>query len=659
MDDFFNFAVEFAVGSTGIRVHPAHCRAGQLRAFSFVELRSASSTTRRIVDEVVPDAAVPRGTVRLPVWMQVHDIDIGAGIVQQSPTRPTERLIVSQLSGAYECGGDMMHGDEDVMCECICRQLAGVVVARDSVFALNVRGCQCVFLVHAVDRDTACTVHRTTAVSLRAPHELVPSRARRVGALRLYAEELLDAVVARFALKAVPSALRSCGIVLVSGARGSGKSTVLALLRDALDARAVQVRCFDGVDCAGRTEDALVRKFSTRDGDIASLVIIVDDLFAAADAPVWRALARASSSHQQSQWCAVVASTHFSVPSELVGATVALRAPMIDAVLGDSLPALTHALPPIAARRAAAHASDQLRRQRDDRGRGGHDLVSAVRRAALFASADSDLSATTNTTTSLDALDSVPGYVELKAQLRELLVWPLQHHDAMARLGVTAARGVLLEGPSGCGKTLLATALLQSVPFAVFAVKASDLLSRYLGGTERAIRELFARARRAAPSVVWIDEIDVLAARREHEAGDGGDDALGRRTLSALLAELDGVGERDGVVILAATSRLAHIDAALLRPGRFDRVLHVGAPSLADRAAIVAHYVARAPASRLSADDIERVAVQTDGRSCAELAALHREAAFAALRDAHGDTARRQVTLEAKHYFFTLDARAV
>lgn len=657
---FFN-CVEFAVGSSGIRVHPAHCRAGQLRAFSFAQLRSATSTTRRIVDQVVPDAAVPHGTVRLPIWMQVYDIDIGAGVVvvaRQQSTTQAEHLILAQHGGAYECGGDMMHSDEDVVCECICRQLAGIVVARDTVFALNVRGCQCVFVVHAIDRDTASTVHRKTVVSLRAPHELAPSRARRVGALTLYADELLRAVVARFALKAVPSTLRSCGIILVSGARGSGKSTVLALLRDALDARSTPVRCFDGVDCAGRTEDALVREFSTRDGDTASLVVIVDDLFAAADAPVWRALARASSSHQQSQWCAVVASTHFSVPSELVGATVALRAPMIDAVLGDSLPALTAALPPLAARRAVAHASDQLRRQRDDRGRGGHDLVSAVRRAALFASADSDTSAATTTataTTTSDALDCVPGYVELKAQLRELLVWPLQHHDAMTRLGVTPARGVLLEGPSGCGKTLLATALLQSVPFAVFAVKASDLLSRYLGGTERSIRELFARARRAAPSVVWIDEIDVLAARREHESGDGGDDALSRRTLSALLAELDGVGERDGVVILAATSRLAHIDAALLRPGRFDRVLHVGAPSLADRVAIVAHYVARAPASRLSADDIERVAAQTDGRSCAELAALHREAAFAALRDAH----EQQVTLEAKHFFFTLDARAV
>jgi AAA+ superfamily predicted ATPase/energy-coupling factor transporter ATP-binding protein EcfA2 len=647
--------IEFVVGASGIHVHTSHC-GGALRAFALAELRSASSTTRRIVDVVVPDAAVPRDTLRLPMWMQAHDIDIGAGVaMQRAGATPCSHLVVVQLAGAFECDA---HSDSDAVLECMCRQLPGVSIRRDTVFALNVRGCTCVFAVHRADDDEASvvrTVNRSTALSLRAPHELPAVHAQHVGALRLYADELLVAVESRLALTVVPPALRSCGIVLVSGARGSGKSAVLALLRDALDRRRSRVRSFNGVDCAGRSEDALYREFVAPSAT-AAVIVIVDDLFADADAPVWRALARASSS-QQSQWCAVVASTQFSVPRELIGATVALRTPMIDAVLGDSLPALTRGLPPATARRAVARASDQLRRQRDDRGRGGHDLISAVRRAALLADAAADASSDA-VTAPLESLDTVPGYAELKMQLRELLVWPLQHRDAMDRLGVTPARGVLLEGPSGCGKTLLATALLRSVPFAVFAVKASDLLSRYLGGTERAIRELFARARRAAPSVVWIDEIDVLAARREHESGDGGggDDALSRRTLSALLAELDGVGERDGVVILAATSRLAHIDAALLRPGRFDRVLRVGLPSHGDRAAIVAHYASRAPASRLGADDIERVAAQTGGWSCAELAALHREAAFAALRDARDDL--RGVTLEAKH-FFTLDARAV
>jgi SpoVK/Ycf46/Vps4 family AAA+-type ATPase len=167
---------------------------------------------------------------------------------------------------------------------------------------------------------------------------------------------------------------------------------------------------------------------------------------------------------------------------------------------------------------------------------------------------------------------------------------------------VASARGVLLHGPSGCGKTLLARTLLAALPCAVFAakgyaccaelrfatnaVRSSDLLSRYLGGTEKAIRELFARARRAAPSVVWLDEIDALAASRA-DVDDESDGALARRTLSALLAELDGVGGREGVLVLAATSRLALVDSALLRPGRFDRLLLVPPPDRDDRREVI------------------------------------------------------------------------
>jgi SpoVK/Ycf46/Vps4 family AAA+-type ATPase len=159
-----------------------------------------------------------------------------------------------------------------------------------------------------------------------------------------------------------------------------------------------------------------------------------------------------------------------------------------------------------------------------------------------------------------------------------------------------------------------------------------------------------------APSVVWLDEIDVLGASRDQgDDSSGGGDAVGRRTLSALLAELDGVCDRDGVLILAATSRLSHVDSALLRPGRFDRVLRIPPPTHADRVAIVASHLRRAPASRVTADDVERIAALTDSQTGADLAALHREVAFAALQDA-GDAPER-ATIEMRHFLAKLGHR--
>ncbi len=532
--------------------------------------------------------------------------------------------VIAQLSGAFECA------ELDVAT--VLRQLPALALFAGAVFAVRVHSALCVFRVLSLAPCSPASLAPQTVLSLRAVAEHATPADRAIHALTAAASELLDAVTARLG-SAVPAQLRSASAVLLTGARGSGKSRVLALLREALDARGVGVRSFSAVDLAMRREDELLRDFTDRSD--AALVVVIDDLFASDDAAVWRALSRAATAAaaRATQWCAVIASTHASLPRELAGATVLLRKPTLDGALLDSLPVLVRGLPPDVAARATALAADQLRRQRDDRGLGGHDLVGAVRRALLTSSTSSSSSSSPPAQV-IDTFDTLPGYDAVKAELCELLVWPLLHRDALQRLGVTPARGVLLEGPSGCGKTMMANALLQSLPFAVFAVKASDLLSRYLGGTERAIRELFARARRVAPSVVWLDEIDVLGASRDQDGGDDGGDAIGRRTLSALLAELDGVSERDGVLILAATSRLSHVDSALLRPGRFDRVLRVPLPTHADRVAILASRLRRAPASRVTADQIERIAALTDGRTGADLAALHREAAFAALHDA-------------------------
>jgi hypothetical protein len=625
-----------AVSSCHFEVHPSHFASssgGALRAYGVARLES-------VVDIVTPGdtCAAPGAAVRLPAWMQAHVSSSRADVhaLHALPAAPVvaAHAVIAQLSGAFECAA--------LDAATVLRQLPALTLFTGAVFAVRLHSALCVFRVLSLAPSSPASLAPQTVLSLRAVAEHATPVDRAIHALTAAASELLDAVTARLG-SAVPAQLRSASAVLLTGARGSGKSRVLALLREALDARGVGVRSFSAVDLAMRREDELLRDFTDRSD--AALVVAIDDLFAADDAAVWRALSRAATAAaaRATQWCAVIASTHASLPRELAGATVLLRKPTLDGALLDSLPVLVRGLPPDVAARATALAADQLRRQRDDRGLGGHDLVGAVRRALLTSSPSSSssqaLTGGAAPAQATDSFDALPGYDAVKAELRELLVWPLLHRDALERLGVTPARGVLLEGPSGCGKTMMANALLQSLPFAVFAVKASDLLSRYLGGTERAIRELFARARRVAPSVVWLDEIDVLGASRDQDGGDdggggGGGDAIGRRTLSALLAELDGVSERDGVLILAATSRLSHVDSALLRPGRFDRVLRVPLPTHADRVAILASRLRRAPASRVTAEQIERIAALTDGRTGADLAALHREAAFAALHDA-------------------------
>jgi SpoVK/Ycf46/Vps4 family AAA+-type ATPase len=184
------------------------------------------------------------------------------------------------------------------------------------------------------------------------------------------------------------------------------------------------------------------------------------------------------------------------------------------------------------------------------------------------------------------------------------------------------------------------------------------LLSRYFGGSESAVRALFGKARRAAPSIVWLDEIDTLAPTRDEQADDG-TGALGRRILSTLLAEMDGISGRDGVLVLAATSRLDLIDAALLRPGRFDRLLCVPLPGASDRCAVLRRCCARGAA--LDDGELETLVEATDGYSGAALVALHREAVFAALREhdaAAVPRATAALVLRARHFVGALNGAA-
>ena len=217
------------------------------------------------------------------------------------------------------------------------------------------------------------------------------------------------------------------------------------------------------------------------------------------------------------------------------------------------------------------------------------------------------------------AWDDVGGMDAEKAALHQAVVLPLRHRDTFGALRLAPVRGVLLAGPPGSGKTLLARALAQDCGMNVMPLRASRVLAQYLGDAERQIASHFARARAAAPTLVFIDEIDALAPRRT------GKDAALDRIVTQLLTEMDGLSPKGDVVVLATTNRAAALDPALLRPGRFDLVVPVGLPDAEARAAILAVALRGLPLAQGVTP--ARIAAATPGTSGATLAALVQQAA--------------------------------
>ncbi|TMI72575.1 CDC48 family AAA ATPase [Candidatus Bathyarchaeota archaeon] len=224
--------------------------------------------------------------------------------------------------------------------------------------------------------------------------------------------------------------------------------------------------------------------------------------------------------------------------------------------------------------------------------------------------------------------DQVGGLEDVKEELREAVEWPLKYPDLFAQLNATPPKGLLLYGPPGTGKTLLAKAVAHESESNFISVKGPELLNKFVGESEKAVREVFRKARQASPCIIFFDEIDSVAPTRGSSMGDS---HVTERVISQFLTEMDGLEELRNVIIIAATNRPDIIDSALLRPGRFDRLLFVPPPDLEARKQIFKIHTRKTPlAEDVNLDDLAR---KTDGYTGADIASLANTGVMLALRE--------------------------
>ena len=232
----------------------------------------------------------------------------------------------------------------------------------------------------------------------------------------------------------------------------------------------------------------------------------------------------------------------------------------------------------------------------------------------------------------------VGGLDEVKQHLIEAVEWPLKTPEMFTKLGIRPPKGILLYGPPGCGKTLLARAVATESEANFISIKGPEVFSKWVGESEKAIREIFRKARMAAPSVVFLDEIDSITPRRGMGMSDSG---VSERVISQLLTEMDGIVTLQDIVIIAATNRPDMVDSAVLRPGRFDRLIYVPEPDDKGRLQIFKIYTKGMPISKDV--DLNQLAVMSKYYGGADIESLCREAAMHALRK---DVNSQEVTMK-------------
>ncbi|WP_049937972.1 AAA family ATPase [Haloplanus natans] len=459
------------------------------------------------------------------------------------------------------------------------------------------------------------------------------TRLRRLIAAPLAAPEAYDTVGSR------PPAG-----VLVHGPSGTGKTRLVRSVAAEAD---LPVRTVAPADCerrhtlSGVLDDA---------ADAASAVVFVEDLAAAA--PTDGGDGRRSNS--QLGWLL----DRVRDRDDLVVVGEATHADDVDPALrrGGRFDAEVRVgVPDAAGRREilAAHATD-LRLAADvdlgavasrTHGYTGADLEAvlvdaATRAVARAADGDAPVVRARDVEAALDAVGpttlrdvtierpsttyrDIGGLDDAKREVIRAIEWPLRYPELFERLSADPPTGALLYGPPGTGKTMLAKAVANSTDANFLAVDGPELMDRYVGESERAVREMFERARRTAPSVVFLDELDALApARRETDTG------AAERVVSQLLTELDGVSDRGEVVVLAATNRRDGVDPALLRPGRIERQVAVPLPDEAARASILSIHLDDVPTRGV---DLDALAAETEGYTGSDLAGAVREAALLAM----------------------------
>mmetsp|Transcript_14401 Transcript_14401/g.49187 ORF Transcript_14401/g.49187 Transcript_14401/m.49187 type:complete len:824 (-) Transcript_14401:36-2507(-) len=259
------------------------------------------------------------------------------------------------------------------------------------------------------------------------------------------------------------------------------------------------------------------------------------------------------------------------------------------------------------------------------------DFLDAMRQISIPVHRDFQIQVTS--TDESQSMSSLGGMEGVKEALRRAIEWPLTKAESFRRMNVRPSRGVLLYGVPGCGKTSLVRSLAGLVGLGFVKASGSELFSAYLGESEAILRQLFRRARRMKPCILFLDEIDAIVGKRSLDGSGDGTEANGvqQRVLSTLLNEMDGVDSSGGVVVVGATNRLDMIDAALLRPGRFDVVLEVPVPDSHERQEILATCSRRLP---ISADvDLKTMSDKTEGYTGAEINRLVVEAAMVCLRE--------------------------